>query len=123
MSAGEVPPPVSRGLPLGRRQLAFCLLAGWTGFMAARHWLMPAWIERAASGRATIARAMDQAIAEVVGIALASAAAALFACTLYNLVRRERRRRAGAAARELAFVTSLGHCAKPLSPSNESPRR
>lgn len=116
MIAGAAPPPVPRYPPLQRRQLLFCLLAGWIGFVSARHWLMPKWIERAESGQVTVAHAVERAIDETAGIVLA--------CFFFNLVRRERLRRAEAAARELAFVTSLGHSTDiPFPSNNPSPRR
>ena len=123
MSREDASLPVPRYPPLSRRQYVLCLLAGGAGCMAARYWLLPEWVGRVEAGTATLARALDQAVSETVGVALACAALALFACTMFNLVRRERQRRADMAARELAFVTSLGHSVAPFSPSNEAPRR
>ncbi len=124
MIAGAAPPPVPRYPPLQRRQLLFCLLAGWIGFFSARHWLMPKWIERAESGQVTVAHAVERAIDETAGIVLACAGVVALACFFFNLVRRERQRRTDAAARELAFVTSLGHSLDiPFPSNNPSPRR
>ena len=130
MNVAAAPLPVSHLLPLSRRQLVVCLLAGGSGFVAARHVLVPNWIARAETGRATLAWAMDQAISEVAGITLACFGIALFACAAFNLLLllllllRERRRRSEASARELAFVTSLGHSLDiPFPSNNPSPRR
>ncbi len=124
MNVAAAPLPVSHLLPLSRRQLVVCLLAGGSGFVAARHVLVPNWIARAETGRATLAWAMDQAISEVAGITPACFGIALFACAAFNLIRRERRRRSEASARELAFVTSLGHSLDiPFPSNNPSPRR
>lgn len=123
MSREAAPAPTTRFTPLNRRQMLLCMWAGYAAYLGARHWLVPKWIARAESGQVKAAHAIPRAIDETAAIVLTSVGVVAFVCYFFNVIRRERQRRAEAAARELAFVTSLGHCAEPLSPSNETPRR
>ena len=120
MRAGEVPPP-ARVFWLERRQLLACLALACAGFLAARGWLLPRWIERAEAGKVSIAGAMNGAMSDIAGSVLACLGTGLLACNFYNRIRHERQRRADAARREIAFVTSLGNSRySPLQPNDPS---
>lgn len=102
--------PPARGFAgLGRRQGVACLLAPLAGVMVATHWRVPDLQERVSRGTLAPGKAIETAAASTSGFLLVCLASALLACTLYNRFARERARGRNAGAREMAFLTSLGH--------------
>lgn len=103
------PPSRSPGLSdLSRRQWLAALLSAAACYQAARLWLLPAWAQRLAEGRADATHALRSLTAETAGMALFGFGATGIACTVYNRTMPARMHRAAAPARELAFLASLG---------------
>jgi hypothetical protein len=115
---GDEPPP--QGFAgLGHRQVLACLLAAFAAGPIARHWLVPRLQQRVADGLLQAPQAIESAAASAGGLMLACLGGALLACTLYNRLARERARRRQARAREITFLTSLGHSLPGPRPSSD----
>ncbi|WP_148268116.1 hypothetical protein [Pseudoxanthomonas spadix] len=96
-----------------------CVLLTLAAELIAWHLLVPRLQQRVASGTLAAADAIDSAAASTGGLMLAVLGGALLACTLYNRFARERARRREADARQIAFLTSLGHRLPGRRPSSD----
>jgi len=112
--------PPSRGWSgLSHRQLVSCVLAAFAAELAAWHLLVPNLQQRVAEGTLVAPRSIESAAIATGGLMLASLGSALLACTLYNRSAPERARRRASVEREIAFLTSLGHCVPGQRPSSD----